>query len=402
MQTATTTVKNVQCSSSMPVRMILDSGSQRTYVTEKLAKEIKLNLGPPESLSIVTFVANQSTKLQCKSSKLQLHVKDGSVMSLDVTVVPSITGRITRTPLSQADAKFLRDSALEDKLADTIVTSAEVFQVDMLVGNDYYFELLQPRKIDLENGLYLFQSKLRWVFGGKVESKTEVVSEQNLLVSTMGVAPTNADTTTHNMLTSVESSITAKPNLELFWNLESLGITESPLTCDDDLASDHFNKIVKFEEGRYTVYGNMAMERRESNLPSNYYLALRRLKSILQKLHKHPQLLQQYDAIIQEQLQRGIIEKVVTESEEGPIKHYIPHHPVITPLKSTTKVRVAYDASAKTKQDHKSLNENLYRGPIILPDLIDLLLRFRLPPIGVISDIEKAFLNVVYKQRIEM
>ena len=57
-------------------------------------------------------------------------------------------------------------------------------------------------------------------------------------------------------------------------------------------------------------------------------------------------------------------------------------------------MRVVYDASAKTKQDHKSLNENLYRGPIILPDLIGLLLRFRLPPIGVISDIEKAFLNV--------
>jgi len=160
MQTATTTVKNVQGSSSMPVRLILDSGSQRTYVTEKLAKELKLRLGPSENLSIATFGVNQSTKLQCNSSKLQLHLKDGSAMSLDVTVVPSITGRITHTPLSPVDAKFLKESTLEDKLADTIVTSAEVFQVDMLVGNDYYFDLLQPRKIDLGNGLYLFQSKL--------------------------------------------------------------------------------------------------------------------------------------------------------------------------------------------------------------------------------------------------
>ena len=85
-------------------------------------------------------------------------------MPIDVTVVPSITGRITRTPLSSADVKFLKESALEDKLADTIVTSAEVFQLDMLIGNDYYFNLLQPRKIDLGNNLYLFQSKLGWVF----------------------------------------------------------------------------------------------------------------------------------------------------------------------------------------------------------------------------------------------
>ena len=44
MQTATTTVKNIQGSSSRPVCLILDSGSQRTYVTERLAKEVKLNL----------------------------------------------------------------------------------------------------------------------------------------------------------------------------------------------------------------------------------------------------------------------------------------------------------------------------------------------------------------------
>ncbi|XP_065899645.1 uncharacterized protein [Dysidea avara] len=245
MQTATATVKSVQRGSSMPVRLILDSGSQRTYVTDKLTKEIQLNLGPSESLSIATFGASQSTKLQCKSSKLQLYLKDGSFMTVDVTVVPSITGRITRTPLSSADVKFLKESALEDKLADTIVTNAEVFQVDMLVGNDYYFDLLQPRKIDLGNGLFLFQSTLGWIFGGKVASKTEVESEQGLLVGNAGVTPTDINVVTQTMLTLVEPSIAAKPDLELFWNLESLGITESPSTRDDDLALDHFNKTVK-------------------------------------------------------------------------------------------------------------------------------------------------------------
>ena len=69
------------------------------------------------------------------------------IFQIDVTVVSSITGRITHTPLSSVDVKFLKKSALEDKLADTIITSAEVFQVDMLIGNDYYFDLpLQPRK----------------------------------------------------------------------------------------------------------------------------------------------------------------------------------------------------------------------------------------------------------------
>ena len=105
-------------------------------------------------------------------------------------------------------------------------------------------------------------------------------------------------------------------------------------------------------------------------------------------------LLEKYDAIIKEQLNKGIIERVTDDSEVGLLKHYIFHHPVITPLKSTTKVRIVYVTSAKTRQGNKSLNECLYRGPVILPSLLGLLLRFRLFPIGIISDVGKAFLNI--------
>ena len=60
------------------------------------------------------------------------------------------------------------------------------------------------------------------------------------------------------------------------------------------------------------------------------------------------------------QLQCGIIEKVASESVEGSNKHYIAtiiiHYVMVTPTK-TTKVRVVYNASVKTKQMNKSLNE---------------------------------------------
>ena len=120
----------------------------------------------------------------------------------------------------------------------------------------------------------------------------------------------------------------------------------------------------------------------------------RRLRSTVKKLTKTPKPFKQYNEIIQDQLNRGIIEKATSTSSEGLIKHYIPHHPVIIPAKNTTKVRIVYDASAKTKKDNKSLNKCLYRRPVILPSLHGLLIRFRLSPIGVVGDIEKAFLNV--------
>ena len=69
------------------------------------------------------------------------------------------------------------------------------------------------------------------------------------------------------------------------------------------------------------------------------------------------------------------------------------------PWRSTTKVRVLYDTSAKTKRNMKSLNECLHQGPVILEDLCALLLRFMVNRIGIIADIEKTFLQVGLHQR---
>ena len=66
----------------------------------------------------------------------------------------------------------------------------------------------------------------------------------------------------------------------------------------------------------------------------------------------------------------------------------------MTPEKTTTKIRIVFDASAKTKKGSQSLNENLHRGPIILEDLCGLLMRFRLNRVALIADVEKAFHQV--------
>ena len=69
--------------------------------------------------------------------------------------------------------------------------------------------------------------------------------------------------------------------------------------------------------------------------------------------------------------------------------HYLPHYPVIRTEKSTSRVRIVYDASAK--RDGSSLNDCLETGPNTLPQIIDILLRFRLNKIALISDIKQAF-----------
>ncbi|XP_071136487.1 uncharacterized protein [Mytilus edulis] len=125
----------------------------------------------------------------------------------------------------------------------------------------------------------------------------------------------------------------------------------------------------------------------------NRNLAFGRLKSNIDRMKKKQGLLKQYDSIIQDQLSKEIIEKVDIHNTEG-LVHYIPHHAVISPLKTTTKVRIVYDASAKTKKEVKSLNECLHRGPVLLQNLCGMLIRFRLYRIAIVADIEKGFLQV--------
>jgi len=77
-------------------------------------------------------------------------------------------------------------------------------------------------------------------------------SVPSLLVGTIGVAHAGIKPSTH-MFSIVDSSIVDKPNLDIFWNFESIGIVDSPLTSNDDQALKTFNSTVKFDNGRYQV-----------------------------------------------------------------------------------------------------------------------------------------------------
>lgn len=74
--------------------------------------------------------------------------------------------------------------------------------------------------------------------------------------------------------------------------------------------------------------------------------------------------------------------------------YYLPHHGVINKTSTTTRLRVVFDASAKTTSN-LSLNNILEVGPIIQKDLFSLLLRFRKHNIVILADIAKMYRQVL-------
>ena len=136
------------------------------------------------------------------------------------------------------------------------------------------------------------------------------------------------------------------------------------------------------------------MKNRTTTVPgwiasNGYSQCVKRLEQVYLRLKAESELLDEYDKVIRQQLQSGIIEQVSNPADiEG--THHLQHHGVVRREKLTTKLRVVFDGSAKHGDSNLSINECLKKGPNLVPHLFDVLIKFRGFPIGITSDVEKA------------
>ena len=164
------------------------------------------------------------------------------------------------------------------------------------------------------------------------------------------------------------------------------------MKLDETSVCEEFIQSITFRDGRYCVRLPWKMHHRM--LQDNLELCQMRLCGLIKRLRQSPHILREYDGIIKEQINQGIVETVddPLNTSRPNRTHYLPHHGVIREGKLTTKLRIIFDASAKTSGP--SLNECLCQGPSFKQRIADILLRFRLFPIGLVADIEKAFLMI--------
>ncbi|GFX76450.1 integrase catalytic domain-containing protein [Trichonephila clavipes] len=77
-------------------------------------------------------------------------------------------------------------------------------------------------------------------------------------------------------------------------------------------------------------------------------------------------------------------------------QNFLPHHAVIKPSSTTTKLRVVFDASLSCKTTNgTSLNSLLGVGPKLQRDIFEILLNFRIPRIVFAADIEKMYRQIL-------
>lgn len=113
-------------------------------------------------------------------------------------------------------------------------------------------------------------------------------------------------------------------------------------------------------EGRFVV--RLPRKHNINQLGDSKGLALDRLLKLEKRFEANPSLRQEYTSIMADYMKLGHMSKVkedvlATLIESGPV-YYNPHHPILKPESSTTKLRVVFNASSASSSG-LSLNDVL-------------------------------------------
>lgn len=277
MQTATVEVENLQKSRQVTTRLLLDPGSQRTYITNELAEKLQLPITGSETLTVYTFSASKPRELHTSVTELWLLAKDGSSLHLRVNVVPKITGNLQRAYFNPEKFSHL---LTDIPLANSVPSTKETANIELLLGNDYYRDIFSSdisMKV-VSPGLNLIESKLGWILTARVKCQDDKPDG-----STSILTYTSSPISVHLSAQSDDQqpSVQQKTHLEEFWKLETLGIRE-PAQNEDDKVLQKFNEMIPFEDRRYQV--TWPWKEEFPSLPTNYELAMGRLRSQVKRL----------------------------------------------------------------------------------------------------------------------
>lgn len=348
-------------------RVLLDSGSQRSYVTKDCVEKLSLNELGEEVINHSLFGGVSIKSTAHKTFLMTLH-NPNTEFKITVPVLDQemICNHVPRLQ----DANFLSD--LSDKGIILTDVGRNVPDIKILLGADVIGELYTGKMESINKGLVAVETYLGWTVMGKHSCQT--ISNLN------------------NFMLNLFCS--ERLDLSDLWSLDTIGIKDPvDVKSKSDMEAQtilNFKQTIKTDNiGRYEVC--LPWTEGHPELLDNRDLAEKRLLSTSRRLCKINKF-NEYNQVFKEWLQDGIIEEVpvTSNSTDG---HYLPHHAVIKESSMTTKIRPVFDASAKDRNGI-CLNTCLEKGPNTVELIPPLVMKFRQNRIGVISDIKKAFLQI--------
>ena len=217
-------------------------------------------------------------------------------------------------------------------------------QIDILIGADNYYKIATGRLIRGEpHEPVALSTHLGYVLTGELSNApkpTLSITDQVNFVLAMHVLRTDGSSNDTVYLHGENIRLDEQVKQFYDFDLESFGINDKKDGVMENLSKEC---LVKKAELGLPWKDNI------SNLPSNYGLSFSRLNSLVNHLKRDPEILEQYDNVIRDQIENKVVEIVDQENDNVPENkcHYLTHHPVIRKEAVSSKLRIVYNGSLR-------------------------------------------------------
>ena len=206
--------------------ILIDEGSQRSFITNKLASALKLKNITMESLVLSGFAATTAEPDMYRTSKFFIINQEGKKMGISAIIVDHIVDSLFDKP-----RKLLKDLPNLKKLKLAHQDLGEpVFNVDILIGADHYWSVIKDGERVRGPGPTAVRSTLGYLVSGPLTGETQ----------------TNAQTMALSVVTRKEED-----NIARLWDLETLGIFPNEEGTSEAL--NYADKCIEYRGGRYVA-----------------------------------------------------------------------------------------------------------------------------------------------------
>ncbi|XP_059221362.1 uncharacterized protein LOC131995991 [Stomoxys calcitrans] len=351
------------------LRALIDPGSQRTFITQRMQKRLQL---PTTKAHFEIFGIGEQTQTSEKECQLVIVAEKYDVrFTVSAIVLPKVTKWLPSVSFEISNPSDLEELDLADP---NFNKSA---QIDLILGNDSErFINIDGIRKNICGDTSAYNTVFGWVLSGPMQTdrifsfSTNVVESEDVKISEL---------------------------LRKFWEQEEIPMA-SPLCEEDQFCEEFYSKTTsRSPDGRYVVRLPFKAEFSDSlSLGSSRFLALAQYNRMESKLSDDPELNTEYNSVLNEYISLGHAEETSSQEINSGGKYnsfYLPHHAVVRPEHKSTKVRIVFNASRKSKSG-QSLNDVLHTGPTLQTDLTSVLLNWRKYRYVFCGDIQKMYRQI--------
>ncbi|XP_003742253.1 uncharacterized protein LOC100904608, partial [Galendromus occidentalis] len=316
-------------------RLMIDSGSQRSYVTNRLAKALKATVVNREQLINHTLGGRASEVREYLCYRINLTSRFAPQESIPVEClgIPVITDSIFPPAERLGGISEFAD----------LVEDPEFKEIDILLGTDDLGQI--------------------WLNESRSEGRLMALKQDSVV----------------------------RPSEKGAAQLSYLGSNrQQKRNCSRDASLDELFKanISRNKDGRYRL--KLIFNENLQSLGDNEKIAINRLNSLISRSSK--EVLEAIDEEMEKYIKEGYAE-LAPKRKPGEFVHYLPLQVVKKPDQGSPrgfKLRIVKDAGCRSK-DLASLNDVLITGYNLLQNILLVLTKFRESPIAVVADVEKAY-----------